>query len=92
MSAGRRILLSAVAIAAVAAMVAIWIVRGPGPMAFADGQKVALADYRAGDPTGVVPASLRAVSVISPKNATFCDNTDVMWSVNCPSVKPLCVP
>ena len=57
MSGRRRILFSVVAIAVVAAVAAIWIIRGPGPMAFADGQKVALADYKAGDPTGV-PASL----------------------------------
>jgi mono/diheme cytochrome c family protein len=57
MSGGRRILFSVVVIAVVAAVAAIWIIRGPGPMAFADGQKVALADYKAGDPTGV-PASL----------------------------------
>jgi mono/diheme cytochrome c family protein len=63
MSASRRILFSAVAIALVAAAVAVWIVRGPGPMAFADGQKVALADYKAGDPTGA-PASLAKASLI----------------------------
>jgi mono/diheme cytochrome c family protein len=63
MSAGRRILFSVVAIAAVAAAVAIWIVRGPGPMAFADGQKVGLAEYKAGDPTGV-PALLANASLI----------------------------
>jgi len=34
-----------------------WIAGGPGPMDFAGGQKVALADYRGGDPTGV-PAGL----------------------------------
>jgi mono/diheme cytochrome c family protein len=63
MSASRRILFSAVAIVLVAAAVAVWIVRGPGPMAFADGQKVALADYKAGDPTGA-PASLAKASLI----------------------------
>jgi mono/diheme cytochrome c family protein len=63
MSAGRRIGFSVVAIAVVAAAAAIWIVRGPGPMAFADGTKVALADYRAGDPTGV-PASLAKASLV----------------------------
>jgi len=63
MSAGRRILFSVVAIAAVAAAGAIWIVRGPGPMAFAGGQKVALADYKAADPTGV-PASLAKASLV----------------------------
>src|SRR6202021_3185493 len=63
MSARGRLLFSVVAIAAVAAAVAIWIVRGPGPMAFADGPKVALADYKAGDPTGV-PASLAKASLV----------------------------
>jgi mono/diheme cytochrome c family protein len=63
MSAGRRTLLGVVAIAVVVAVVAVWIVRGPGPMAFADGQKVALADYKAGDPTGI-PASLATASLV----------------------------
>jgi mono/diheme cytochrome c family protein len=30
-----------------------WLVLGPGPMDFAGGETVALADYHAGDPTGV---------------------------------------
>ena len=55
--ARRRILLGVVAIAAIAAAAGLWILRGPGPMAFADGPKVALADYHGADPTGV-PASL----------------------------------
>jgi mono/diheme cytochrome c family protein len=62
-SGARRILLSVVAIVVVAGGVAIWIIRGPGPMAFADGPKVALADYKAADPTGV-PASLAKASLI----------------------------
>ena len=61
--AARRILLSVVAIVAVALAAGIWIFRGPGPMAFAGGPKVALADYRAGDPTGV-PASLAKASLV----------------------------
>jgi mono/diheme cytochrome c family protein len=61
--ARRRILLGVVAIIVIAA-VGIWIVRGPGPMAFAEGQKVALADYKAGDPTGV-PASLAKSSLVA---------------------------
>jgi hypothetical protein len=61
-SATRRILLGAVAIIVIAAA-SIWIVRGPGPMAFAEGPKVALADYKAGDPTGV-PASLAKASQV----------------------------
>src|ERR1700733_5623997 len=63
MSASRRILFSVVAIAAAAVAVAIWIIRGPGPMAFAEGPKVALADYKAADPTGV-PASLAKASLV----------------------------
>ena len=59
----RRILLGVVAIVVIAAAAGIWIVRGPGPMAFADGPKVALADYKAGDPTGV-PASLAKASQV----------------------------
>jgi mono/diheme cytochrome c family protein len=57
MSASARILSSVVVIVAVAAVIGAWVVRGPGPMAFADGPKVALADYHAGHPTGV-PAKL----------------------------------
>jgi mono/diheme cytochrome c family protein len=41
----------------------LWIIRGSGPMAFADGPKVALADFKAGDPTGV-PASLAKASLV----------------------------
>jgi mono/diheme cytochrome c family protein len=58
-----RILVGAVAIVAIAGAVGGWIVRGPGPMAFAQGPKVALADYKAGDPTGV-PASLAKASQV----------------------------
>jgi mono/diheme cytochrome c family protein len=58
-----RILVGAVAIVAIAAAVGGWIVRGPGPMAFAQGPKVALADYKAGDPTGVPPSLAKASQV-----------------------------
>ena len=61
--AARRILLSVVAIVAVALAAGLWILRGPGPMAFSGGPKVALADYRAADPTGV-PASLVKASLV----------------------------
>jgi mono/diheme cytochrome c family protein len=50
-------------IALVAIGVAIWIIRGPGPLAFADGPKVALADYRGASPAGV-PASLAQASIV----------------------------
>jgi mono/diheme cytochrome c family protein len=41
----------------------IWIVAGPGPMDFAGGHRIALADYHAGNPTGV-PASLATQSLV----------------------------
>jgi mono/diheme cytochrome c family protein len=59
----RRILLSVVAIAVVAGIVTVWIVRGRGPMAFAGGPNVALADYKAANPTGV-PALIAKASVV----------------------------
>jgi mono/diheme cytochrome c family protein len=40
-----------------------WILRGPGPFAFAGSQKLALADYKAGDPSGV-PVSLAKASLV----------------------------
>jgi mono/diheme cytochrome c family protein len=61
--ATRRILLGTVAVIVIAAAGGIWIIRGPGPMAFAEGPKVALADYKPGDPTGV-PASLAKASQV----------------------------
>jgi mono/diheme cytochrome c family protein len=61
--AARRILVSVAAIVVVALVAGIWIVRGPGPMAFADGAKVALADYRGANPTGV-PAALAQASAV----------------------------
>jgi mono/diheme cytochrome c family protein len=61
--AARRILLSVVAIVVVAVAIGLWIVRGPGPMAFADGPKVALADYRGANPAGT-PAALAQASVV----------------------------
>jgi mono/diheme cytochrome c family protein len=63
MSAAARILLSVAAIVAVALVAGLWAIRGPGPMDFADGPKVALADYHGANPTGV-PASLAQASVV----------------------------
>jgi mono/diheme cytochrome c family protein len=63
MRGGARIVLSLAVIALVAIGVAIWIIRGPGPLAFADGPKVALADYRGASPAGV-PASLAQASIV----------------------------
>jgi mono/diheme cytochrome c family protein len=61
--AARRILLSVAAIIVVALLAGIWIIRGPGPMAFAEGTKVALADYRSANPTGVPPVRAQASQV-----------------------------
>jgi mono/diheme cytochrome c family protein len=62
-TSARYVLLGGVAIIVIAAAAGIWIVRGPGPMAFAEGPKVTLADYKAADPTGV-PASLAKASQV----------------------------
>jgi mono/diheme cytochrome c family protein len=61
--AARRILFSVVAIVVIALVLGLWVIRGPGPMAFADGPKVAPADYKAADPTGV-PAALAKASLV----------------------------
>ena len=50
---------SLVVIAAAAAMVAAYLVLGPKATDFAGGKRVALADYRQQDPTGV-PAELKS--------------------------------
>jgi mono/diheme cytochrome c family protein len=63
MSAAARILLSVVAIVAVALVASLWVIRGPGPLAFSDGPKVALADYHGASPTGV-PVSLAQASLV----------------------------
>jgi len=63
MSAAARILLSVAAIVVVALVAGLWIIRGPAPLAFADGPKVALADYHGASPTGV-PASLAQASLV----------------------------
>ena len=59
----KRFFLILIVLALVAAGAAAWIVLGPGPLAFAGGNPVALADYKAADPTGV-PAGLKNASLI----------------------------
>jgi mono/diheme cytochrome c family protein len=63
MSARARMLASVAAIVVVVLAVGLWIIRGPGPLAFADGPKVTLADYHSGSPAGV-PASLANADVV----------------------------
>ena len=61
--AARRAFLRVVVIVVVVLAAAVWFIRGPGPMAFADGAKVTLADYHGADPTGV-PAALAKASLV----------------------------
>jgi mono/diheme cytochrome c family protein len=72
----RRIVLGVGAIVFGALAAGVWIVRDPGPMAFANGSKVALADYKAADPTGV-PASLAKASLVE-KGAYLARAADCM--------------
>jgi mono/diheme cytochrome c family protein len=58
-----RILLSLAVIVIAAVAIGVWFVRGPGPLDFSGGNKVAVADYRAGKPTGV-PAALEKASLV----------------------------
>jgi mono/diheme cytochrome c family protein len=59
----KRLLLILIVLVVVAAAAAAWIVMGPGPLAFAGGNSVVLAEYKAGDPSGV-PAGLKDASLI----------------------------
>jgi len=63
MRRARRILAGLAAIVAIAVIVAIWIIRGPGPMAFGTGPNVELSAYKGANPTGV-PASLAQANLI----------------------------
>jgi mono/diheme cytochrome c family protein len=63
MKAGRRYLLGAAAVAAIVVAGAVWFLRGPGPLAFAGGSSVKLADFKGADPTGV-PASLAKDDIV----------------------------
>jgi mono/diheme cytochrome c family protein len=56
----RKTLAAGAAVVVVAVAAGLWILRGPGPLAFAGGPKVALADYRGADPTGVPPSLAKA--------------------------------
>ena len=59
----RRALLITLGVLALVAVVALFLVVGPGPMAFSKGRKVDLKDYHAGNPSGV-PAALAQASLI----------------------------
>ena len=53
---GRLVGLAALVVVACAAGFGLWLITGPGPMDFAGGHRVALADYHGADPTGAPPA------------------------------------
>jgi mono/diheme cytochrome c family protein len=59
----RRRLLGAAVIVAIVVAAGVWFVRGPGPLAFAGGSRVKLADFKGADPTGV-PASLAKDDIV----------------------------
>jgi mono/diheme cytochrome c family protein len=61
--ATRRILGGIAVIAIIALIVGVWIIRGPGPMAFATGPNVELKDYKEANPTGT-PVALAQASLI----------------------------
>jgi mono/diheme cytochrome c family protein len=62
-SAKRRPLLITLGVLVIIAVVALFLIVGPGPMAFSKGRKVDLADYGAANPSGV-PAALAQASLI----------------------------
>ena len=55
--------LALLAVVALLVIAGFWLLGGPGPTGFSRGPKVALAQYRAQDPTGV-PAGLVSVSTV----------------------------
>ena len=61
--AARGTLITVLVILAIVVGAVFWL-RGPGPMEFAPGQKVTLAEYHATDPTGV-PAALKDATQIA---------------------------
>ena len=64
MSRARRRLLAGIAVLAIIASGIVWWLRGPGPMDFASGSTVSLADYHSADPTGV-PAAIAKASLVA---------------------------
>jgi mono/diheme cytochrome c family protein len=60
----RRIAIAVIAIVVIVAVgIFAWLAFSPGPLAFADGSMVALADYHEANPTGV-PANLAKADVV----------------------------
>ncbi len=63
-SAVRRVLIGGAIVVVVVVAAGLWFLRGPGPMEFAGGPKVTLADYKGANPTGV-PAALAKASLVA---------------------------
>src|ERR1700733_11643815 len=61
--AKRRPLLILLAVLVLVAVVALYLIVGPGPMAFSKGRKVDLGEYHEANPSGV-PAALAQASLI----------------------------
>ena len=59
----RRVLIALIVVGLVALGAVGWIVLGPGPLDFAGGGRVPLADFKGADPTGV-PAGLRQAGLV----------------------------
>jgi mono/diheme cytochrome c family protein len=59
----RRILTIIVGIVVAAGLIAVWLIRGPDPMAFAGGPRESLSDFKGPDPTGV-PKTLTQASAV----------------------------
>ena len=83
--AARRILLGVAAIVVVALLAGVWVIRGPGPLAFAGGPNVALADYHEANPAGV-PAALAQASPVE-RGAYLAKAADCMVCHTTPSGK-----
>jgi len=63
MSGPVHVLVGVFAVIVVALAIAVWLISGSEPMAFSEGPKVSLADYKGVNPTGV-PAELAQASLI----------------------------
>jgi mono/diheme cytochrome c family protein len=59
----RGLLIGLAVVVAIGVAAGLWLISGPGPMAFAGGGKVALADYHSPSPAGA-PASLANATLV----------------------------
>jgi mono/diheme cytochrome c family protein len=82
----RRVLVGGAVVVVVVVAAGLWFLRGPGPMDFANGPKVALAGYRAGNPAGV-PASLAKAS-LAERGEYLARAADCMVCHTAPGGKP----